>query len=296
MKHLLFLLTFVTCLNAHNATTQQQVQEYLRIAHEHKERNEIDSALRFYQSAIELEPTNYNLIFEVGNFLFLHGFIEQALTYYDRAAELNPHAEQIHFNKGVAYNELNQHEKAAECFLHAINANHLYERAHLHAVTSFRSCQKIDQGIEVAKRSVKVISNNAELHYRYGLLLKDKKLYKKALKQFTKAVSFEPTDKLYLLELGNTLYHLQEYQEALYVFERMLELNPIDTQLLTTIEITLAAIMQKIGSVPATMHDTRSRYLPATVNTRSITLMHLEPASTIEQHIPVKDKVLPELS
>jgi tetratricopeptide (TPR) repeat protein len=235
-------LVVTTSLAIDTNPETNQVHEYLTLAQEHRQRNEIKAALNFYNRAIELDPTNFNLIFEVANFLSFRGHTEQALAYYDRAADICPDNEQVYFNKGVAYNQLNQHEKAAECFLQAIDANRLYERAHLHAVKSFRSCKKIDKGIEVAKRSVKIINNNAELHYRYGLLLKDKELYKKALKQFAKAVHIDPLNKHYLFELGVTLYLLDEYQEALYVFERLLELDPADMHVLYNFGTTLKAL------------------------------------------------------
>jgi tetratricopeptide (TPR) repeat protein len=61
------------------------------------------------------EPTLEDLI-EVAKFNFLSSRYEEAVKIWERALKLSPNDSQIYYNMGIAYESLNQLDKAKECF------------------------------------------------------------------------------------------------------------------------------------------------------------------------------------
>jgi tetratricopeptide (TPR) repeat protein len=71
-----------------------------------------DQAREAYQRAVELEPDNFSAQFLYGNFLFYQGELESALRHWELARQINPHNCGLLLNIGQAYELLGDRERA----------------------------------------------------------------------------------------------------------------------------------------------------------------------------------------
>ncbi|OYD17215.1 hypothetical protein CH333_01600 [candidate division WOR-3 bacterium JGI_Cruoil_03_44_89] len=77
------------------------------------------------------EPKLEDLI-EVAKFNFLSSRYEEAIKTWERALKLSPNDPKIYYNMGIAYESLNQLDKARVCFKKAVEIEPKNQQAKQH--------------------------------------------------------------------------------------------------------------------------------------------------------------------
>jgi len=80
---------------------------------------------------MKAKPELEDLI-EVAKFNFLSSRYEEAITTWLKALKLSPNNSQIYCNMGIAYESLNQLDKARECFKKAVELEPENQQARQH--------------------------------------------------------------------------------------------------------------------------------------------------------------------
>jgi len=80
---------------------------------------------------MKTKPELEDLI-EVAKFNFLSSRYEEAIKIWGKALKLSPNNSQIYCNMGIAYESLNQMDKARECFKKAVELEPENQQAKQH--------------------------------------------------------------------------------------------------------------------------------------------------------------------
>lgn len=77
-------------------------------------RDDIQTAMEYFKKSIELNPKDEILAYNVGEICFAGNKNEEAIKYYDLAAQINPQWSEPHLKKGYVYMNLGDFKKAIE--------------------------------------------------------------------------------------------------------------------------------------------------------------------------------------
>jgi DNA-directed RNA polymerase subunit alpha len=89
-------------------------------------------AAKFYERAIELDPTHASSLFRLAFMNDLEGNDNEAIGFYERCLKYPPIGRGVLYNLGVLYEDNNQYDKATECYRRLHKSDPLDERARLY--------------------------------------------------------------------------------------------------------------------------------------------------------------------
>lgn len=137
----------------------------------------------------------------------------------NEAAELN--------NKGVE-KALKQRDynAASELFRQAVKSDARCLQCHYNLGISLFYCDQQNEAITVFTNLISLKSDYAHAYAGLGEVYNKKGLFKESAAAYRRAGELDASDPILLGNLGNALYQIKEYEEALKHFNRALEINP----------------------------------------------------------------------
>ncbi len=151
---------------------------------------------------------------------------DNALSYYNRAIELNPELTEAYHNRGIVKYKMRKFAEALGDFTQAIKLNpELAEtyvnRAHLKGKMGDKkgALQDYDKAIQLNSKDAQAYSNRGVLKANMG----DKE---GALKDYNRAIELNPNDAIAYSNRGNIENDMGEYSKALKDCNKAIELNP----------------------------------------------------------------------
>ena len=122
---------------------------------------------------------------------------ERAIEDYSKAIELNPNLAGAYYNRGVAYHEIKQHEKAIEDYNKAIELNPNLAEAYNNRGLAYREIKQHERAIEDYNKAIELNPNLAVTYANRGITqLQTNEELDKAIKDFKHARAlFEGRDK-----------------------------------------------------------------------------------------------------
>lgn len=156
------------------------------------EQGELDSALEQLKGAARLMPGSPMIQTNLGNVYLKLGKLTQACDCYQRALKSNPGVAETHFNLGLAQQQLGQLAQAIHSFEHSIRLQPDFTVALRRLAEVYKDCGRPQQAIHCLLK----------LHQQ------------------------SPDDLGTLFDLGNALAALQQIEQALIYFQRILALEP----------------------------------------------------------------------
>ena len=107
----LISIIYTTYINA--ITLAEDAESYRAKGYEEQERGEIDSAITWYQKAADLDPTYPAPHNDLGILFEAKGWLDRAESAYQKALLINPDYEKAHTNLALLYERRGDLEKAA---------------------------------------------------------------------------------------------------------------------------------------------------------------------------------------
>jgi tetratricopeptide (TPR) repeat protein len=114
-----------------------------------------------------------------GNIKALNHWYEEAIEYYDKAIEINPHHELVWYNKGMSLYNLNRNNEAIECLDKAIEINPQNDTAWSNKANALVNLGVPEEAIECYTKALEINPNNNDAEKFRGVFLKLKELKNK---------------------------------------------------------------------------------------------------------------------
>lgn len=102
-----------------NPSQDSELDKILASANELFQSGQYSEAIKQYNSALELDPKNPEIYFNLGNCYGLLGSHSEAIWYFNKAIELEPTFAMAWYNKGIAYLKLDKLSEASAAFTKA---------------------------------------------------------------------------------------------------------------------------------------------------------------------------------
>lgn len=156
---------------------------------------------------------------------FCRGVAYNGLEQYDKAiADFNYHIksgtkfDEVYFSRGLSYLHLRQYDKAIADFSHVINLSPENDSAYTCRGDMYYDSMQYDKAILDFTHAIKINPNNDETYDSRGLAYYDSEQYDKAIADFSCAIKLNPDNDRYLYLRGRTYLALKQYDKALKDF------------------------------------------------------------------------------
>jgi tetratricopeptide (TPR) repeat protein len=191
------------------------------------ERNKVwRSEYTLWGDCIKKSPNKPRPLSNYGNALPDAGNASEALTYYNRAIELNPRFYAAYGNRGSAKLNLGDYKGAVADFQEALRINPHYYDAHYNWGNALARQGKTEEAIGHFQEALRIYPYYSDAHYNWGNALAGQGKTEEAIIHFQEAVKLKPDSADYHYNLGNVLAHQGKTGEAITHFQEAIKLKP----------------------------------------------------------------------
>lgn len=149
-----------------------------------------------------------------------------ALSAFQKTAELMPDDAEAHFNLGVVLKSLGQLSAAVESYRRALKLNPDYAEAHSNLGNALKDLGQLESAVDSYRRALMVKSNSATAQNSLGIALKDQGKLDAAIECYRKAIEIKPDYAEAHTNLGNVLKDLGHLDSALASYQTALKFDP----------------------------------------------------------------------
>jgi len=230
INRIIFLISISASLPGYcqdtNSSPESVAQEYITLAKTVQNEGNNDKSLMYYQKALELNPRNFEALFNSANILFGQEKIDQAIAMYEKALVISPQTASIHFNLGICASQQNNVNKAIASFEKTVELNPSHTKAYQQLINMHEKQQNYTQALECAKKALALDPYNVDALSRTAAMYKHVEDFNQAIEMYRRAVKINPKNVHCILDLANTLNMVDELDEALGCYQQILEINP----------------------------------------------------------------------
>ena len=196
--------------------------------------------------AVRLNPESEKAYFDRGVALIMLDRYDEALSAFDRAANIDPGlSAMVHFNRGTVYNLLDRREEALNAFRQAADLSNsiVTAPAFYSQGTTLARLGRHRDALAAYEQATDLNSSYTEAYYNRGFSLAVLKRYNEALSAFDQAIQLNSESVEAHRNRGVVLFHLGRYDEALAAYDRALDLYPDDA----VIEMNRGEALSELG-------------------------------------------------
>jgi tetratricopeptide (TPR) repeat protein len=184
--------------------------------------NELEHSKKALLEAYKLENDNLDVLNFLGLVnLHLHEY-DEAISYFDKALEVEPKDKVVCNNKGDAYGMMEDYEKALECFNYALEIDEKYSSAHFNMGIIYGDMGEFEKAHKSFENAEKYTEDDDELldiFYEHATLYLEEDDYKTALKYVQKYEDRKESAEIFNLK-ATCLDQTGKPEEALVYYER----------------------------------------------------------------------------
>ena len=176
-------------VNQTNQTSRAQLLEQGLI---HHEAGRLEQAREIYRRVLTLEPNDADALHLFGVAEHQAGNDAAAITYIQRAIDLDPHVPRYHNNLSAAYQSLNLLEDADRCVAASLALKPDSADAHYNLGVISNARGDRTKAEASFRQALSLQPDFAQAHYNLGILLRRKAQFSEATQCFQQVVRFDP--------------------------------------------------------------------------------------------------------
>jgi tetratricopeptide (TPR) repeat protein len=186
-----------------------------------------ENSYTLWTDAVEKNPESSTANALMGVVYMDLGMDDKAVEYLEKAVRILPYDYMSRNNLGIVYGRLDEPEKALKEFATAIGLRPDDDTIKINLSVFYQRQKEYKNGEEVLKYLQTKNPQNANLHYRLGLIYKDAGRYEEAVSEFLRSVELAPNIINGYVELGN-LYasRMKDIEKAKYYYTKGIEAAP----------------------------------------------------------------------
>ena len=213
-------------------------EPYINIGLAYFQQNEIEDALKTVDEGMVKFPDDFRLNYVKGLSLQRINKVPEAITYFEKAVEINPNDVGMLSTLALAYDGQGNFVKSTEVYEKALKidpqnilvlnnyAYNLSERG-----------EKLEKALEMSKITIEKDPGNASYLDTFGWIYFKLKNYKLAKTYIEKSLSVNPNSAVVLEHLGDVYNAMKDYPNALKYWNLSLEKNPGNNSLKEKIDV-----------------------------------------------------------
>lgn len=165
---------------------------HLSLGIKHTNSKDYKNAVKELHEAIQIDPNNPVIFFNLGNVYYDLEDYSNAIREYNDAIRLDPNYADAHNNLGHVYYNLKDDNNAIKEYLETIRLNPVEPNAHNYLANIYFTRRDYNNAIREYKEAIKCNPNYAEAHCNLGDIYLEMKYYDNAVQEFREALRIDP--------------------------------------------------------------------------------------------------------
>ncbi|MCE9547952.1 MAG: tetratricopeptide repeat protein [Planctomycetia bacterium] len=186
----------------------------------------MDEAVSHYQEALQINPHYAEAHNNWAAALQRQGRLEEAIIHYQQAFQMNPNFAEAHYNWGNALVGLGSLEEALEHFQAAVRLDPNLAMAHNNWGATLAGLGRVDEAMAHYQAALRIEPKFAEAHNNWGKALKTSGRVAEAVPHFEQALQIDPHYAEAHRNWGNALQSLGRFEEAVPHYQQAEQLDP----------------------------------------------------------------------
>lgn len=239
------------------------VDAVCRLARAYADMNLPDEALKTWDTALGMLPTDYRTHLDVGQFYYRQSRYSEAVKHWTEVTRLAPHLGRGFHNLGAALNDLGRYAEAEQSFKRAleldVNANTLIG---LGSILTYQgripeSVPYFEQAVKVGPANHIMLSNLGDVYRLTGRASEARSAYQQALELADDVLMQQPRDAYVRASVGYISARLGDRARAEREAEQAMRFGPDAAKALRLAALTFAALgdtaraMQIVDRIPS---------------------------------------------
>ncbi|GAB4304931.1 MAG: hypothetical protein Fur0025_46890 [Oscillatoriaceae cyanobacterium] len=185
------------------------------------------AALSWYQ-ALTLEPQagTAEQYLTVGNAVFQQGKVDEALSCYRRAIELNPNLSQAYHNVGEVLSVIQEWDEAIDAYRQSIEVKPDNAGSHYGLAKALGQLERWEDAVVAYRQVIELNGSSAEIYHQFADALANLQQWEEAASAYRQAIELNQNNSWSYNNLGGALIKLERWEEAVTAYRRAIELNP----------------------------------------------------------------------
>jgi len=186
----------------------------------------IDEAISHYCKAVQLNPNYFEALYNVGHVLAGQGRLDEAIENFRKAIQINPYYIKALNDLGVALTTKGRFDEAIENYRKVIQINPndyiaLYNLGHTLAARG-----RFDEAIGNYRKAIQINPNCFEALNNLGVALAAQRRFDEAIETYRKAIQINPNFSPVRDNLGQALSGQGRFDEAIESYGKAIQTDP----------------------------------------------------------------------
>jgi len=191
---------------------------------------DFDNAIRYIKKEIELMPSNVDLYIKIGSLLMKKNLFSEAIDYLKKALNLKPFLPDAYFNLGFASMNIGQFDDAINFYRKALEINPYMPEVVNNLANALKKKEQFDEAIKYYKEAIKLNPNYALAYYNLANTYREKGQFYEAIIYYKQTLNLNPNLCAAYNNLGGTFMEIGQLYEAEIYYKYLLKIKPDDHQ------------------------------------------------------------------
>ncbi|MBN2697701.1 MAG: tetratricopeptide repeat protein [Bacteroidales bacterium] len=248
-------------------------------------------AVKYLTIALEHDPLNLSVLFDLGYFHERVGDLEQSVSYYLRYLDQDPFSDNTWYNLGIVYHKMERFNEAIEAYDYAIALNPEYPSAYFNRANVWADMDQVEKAIacyleflefepdnlqalcflgecyeqindhdgalEAFRHVIEKDNTSAEGWFGAGMAFYRKEQFRESITYILKAIEFDDQNIDYWYNLGYAYEEAAMVPEAIKCFSFIVRKSPAEKEAW----LLLTELMMKEGDFAKAIPVLREAYL-----------------------------------
>lgn len=188
-------------------------------------RGDFQKAVSEYEQAIAIRP-HAKTLSNLGVVYRRLAQYDQAFKTYEEALKIDPVSKEAHYGLGLVYMAQKRNAEAQKEFETALRIDPKYEEAYTNLGASFVAQGKIAEGIDAYEKAIEINPYFPDAHYNLAVALTESKETTRAIEEYEAVVRMVPTFIPARINLGLLYFQVGRREESKTQFREILNIDP----------------------------------------------------------------------
>ncbi len=199
--------------------------EHLALGHRLFSQDRLDLAADCYLRVTQLQPSDADAFYGLGEVLVRQGQFRDALIHYQQAIKLEPNRSAYYRSAAQALIRLEAWSQAQDCCQQLIRLEPANAQHYLALAEVANQQGQIEQALQACRQLVELQPTCWEAHHKIGDLLARQQQWESAVASFQRSIDLNPQFSWSHNNLGDALLRLERWQAAADAFEQAISLK-----------------------------------------------------------------------
>ena len=190
------------------------------------EQNYLDQGVKIFELIISIKPEDYNGYYNLAGFLHKQKKYEQSLLNYYKVLELHENNINAIYNIGTILIDTKKYENAVQYFQKVIETQPNSDDALNNLGFLYLELNGVENAIEFLNKALSISPNNFNALNNLGKTYEKKSLFLEAIKCFDGVIHLKPDYAEAYSNRGVALQELRRIDEAINYFDKAISLDP----------------------------------------------------------------------